>query len=198
MAPVLNSSSGPVIRLVPGLVAIEVAPAHHYFDKTPEGPTELGFSYAFLAAVGVAFVVLICVDVYAKHGPKPTPGERVWYKRKFDKAKGGYYVCKDTLNRLFVRKKQRLDLENAVATQRTFDSQKIIDRLAAKPAAEKAPTMVEGAEAEEKSAGPMAGIEVRVTPLDMPFLRDGAAVDTAVKDGTPKSDDAGGSGAAGL
>ncbi|KAK1254672.1 hypothetical protein MKX08_008667 [Trichoderma sp. CBMAI-0020] len=196
MAPVPDSSSGPVIRFVPGLVAIEVAPVHHYFDKTPEGPTELGFSYAFLAAVGVVFVVLICADVYIKHGPKPAPGERVWYKRKFDKAKGGFYVCKDTFNRLFVRNKQRLDLENAAATQRTFDSQKIIDRLAAKPAAEKAPTLVEDTEA-ENITGPMAGIEVKVTPLDMPFLRDDAATDTAAKNVTPKSDDAGSSGAAG-
>ncbi|KAM0478111.1 hypothetical protein ACHAPX_005299 [Trichoderma viride] len=193
MAPLLNSSSGSVIRLVPGLVAVEVAPVHHYFDKTPEGPTELGFSYAFLAAVGIVFVVLIVVDVYMNHGPKPTPGERVWYKRKFDKARGGYYVCKDTLNRLFVRRKKRLDLESAEATQRTFDSENIINRLAAKPATEKAPTMVDGAEA-EKMTGPMSGIEVKVTPLDMPFLRDGAA-DIAAKDGAPKRDDAGGSGA---
>ncbi|PON30917.1 hypothetical protein TGAM01_v200337 [Trichoderma gamsii] len=195
MAPVLNSSSGSVIRLVPGLVAVEVAPVHHYFDKTPEGPTELGFCYAFLAVVGIAFVVLIAADVYVKHGPKPIPGERVWYKRKFDKARGGYYVCKDTFNRLFVHRKKRLDLESAAAVQRTFDSQKIIDRLAARPATEKAPTMVENAEAEEKCTGPMSGIEVKVTPLDMSFLRDGAAADTAAKDGAPKSDNASGSGA---
>lgn len=197
MAPVLNSSSGSVIRLVPGLVAIEVAPAHHYLDKTPEGPTELGFSYCFLAVVCIAFIVLIAVDVYVKHGPKPVPGERVRYKRKFDKAKGGYFVCKDTFNRLFVRKK-KLDLESTATAQRTFDSQKIIDRLATKPATEKAPSMVDDAGAEEKSTGPMAGIEVRVTPLDMPFLRDGDAVDTVPKDGTFKSDDAGGGGAFGL
>lgn len=203
MAPVLNSSSASVIRLDPGLVAVEVAPVHHYSDKTPEGQTELGFSYAFLAAVGIAFVVLICVDVYVQYGPKPMPGDRVWYKRKFDNAKGGFYVCRDTFNRLFVRRKKRLDLESAAVTQRTFDSQNIIDRLAAKPATEKAPTMVEDAEAKEKSTGPMAGIEVKVTPLDIPFLRDSAAAeaaakDAAAKDGTPKSDEAGGSGAAWL
>ncbi|KAL7897106.1 hypothetical protein HDV63DRAFT_379932 [Trichoderma sp. SZMC 28014] len=200
MAPVLNSSSGSVIRLVPGLVAIEVTPAHHDLEKTPEGLTELGFCYCFLAVVCIAFVVLIAVDVYIKHGPKPVPGERVWYKRKYDKAKGGYYVCKDTFNRLFVRRNKSLGQENAATAPRTFDAQKtqkIIDRLAAKPATEKAPSMVDDAGVEEKSAGPMAGIEVKVTPLDMPFLRDGDAADTG-KDGTSKSDDAGGSGAFGF
>jgi hypothetical protein len=182
------------MRLVPGLVAIEVAPVHHYFDKTPEGPTELGFSYTFLGIIAMAFVVVIAMDVYIKHGPKPTPGKRLWYKRKFDKAKGGYYVCKDTFNRLFVRRKQRLDLESAATAQRTFDSQKIIDRLAAKPATEKAPSMVENAEAKDKSTVPMTGVEVEVTPLDMPFLRD---TDTVAQDGIFRSANAGGGGAAG-
>lgn len=194
MAPAINPAPSPVIRLVPGLVAVEVTPVHHYLDRSPEGLTELGFSYAFLAVVGIVFVVLILVDIYVKHGPKPTPGKRVWYKRKFDKAKGGYYVFKDTFNRLFVRRKKRLDVESAEAAPKTFDSEKIIDRLAAKPATDKAPTMV--GNTEEKITGPMAGIEVRVTPLDMPFLRDGAAADTAAKDGTPKSDNAGSDGAA--
>ncbi|KAL7927070.1 hypothetical protein ACQKWADRAFT_279443 [Trichoderma austrokoningii] len=191
-APAINASSGSVIRLVPGLVAIQVEPVHHYFDQTPEGPTELGFSYAFLGAVGIAFIVLILVDVWMKHGPKSAPGERSWFKVKFDKAKGRYFVCKDTFNRLFISDKRRLEEANKKAkAQKVFDSQKIIDRLAAKPATEKAPSMVE--ETEEKNVGPMAGIEVKVTPLDMPFLRDGAAADTfaetVAKDGTPKTDD---------
>lgn len=195
MAPVINAVSSPVIRLVPGLVAINVTPAHNYLEKSEEGLTELGFSYAFLAAIGIAFIVLIFTDVYIKHGPKPTPGKRAWYKRKFDKAKGGYYVCKDTFNKLFVKRKGGFDLERAGEAPKTFDSQKIIDRLAAKPATDKAPTMVENAEG--KNTGPMAGIEVKVTPLDMPFLMDDAVENTAAKDKAVKGDNAGGDGAAG-
>lgn len=198
MAPVIPPvpSPSPVIRLVPGLVAINVTPAHNYLEKSEEGPTELGFSYAFLAAIGLAFIALILADVYIKHGPKPTPGKRVWYKRKFDKAKGGYYVCKDTFNKLLVKRKRRLDHERAEAAPKIFDSQKAIEKLAAKPAGDRAATMVETAE--EKSTGPMAGIEVKVTPLDMPFLKDNAAAGTAPKDGALKSDNVGSDGAAGL
>lgn len=196
MAPVIYPIPALILGRVPSLVVTNATTAHSYLEKSEDGPTELGFSYAFLAAVGVAFIVLILVDVYIRYAPKPTLGKRVWYQRRFDKAKGGYYVCKDRFSKLLVKRKRRLDIENAGAVPRIFDSQKIIDRLAAQPASDRVATTVE--DAEGKSPGPMSGIEVKVTPLDMPFLRDDAAESSAAKDDTVKSGNAGADGAAGL
>ncbi|KAL6888053.1 hypothetical protein GGI43DRAFT_230925 [Trichoderma evansii] len=196
MAPAIYLVPSPVIRRVPDFVATNATATHNYLEKSEEGLTELGFSYAFLAAVGIAFIVLIVVDIYIKHGPKPTPGEPAWYQRKFDKAKGGYYVFKDGFNKLLVKRKRRLGLESAEAAPKIFDSQKIIDRLAAKPASDRPASMVE--DAEEKSPGPMSGIEVKVTPLDLPFLKDDAAENSAPKDNTAKGDNADSDRAAGL
>jgi hypothetical protein len=146
--------------------------------ETKEGKTELIFCWGFLAIVFIAFASLLAIDVYHKHGPERDANERSFIMKRFDKAHEKYYICKDNFNRLFIwRKKNVGDVEHAVA--RDFDSQTIIDRLAAKPASAEAATLTENTAG--KTGRLMERVAVTVTPLDMSFLEHNTVEDAAVE-----------------
>ncbi|KAM0262106.1 hypothetical protein ACHAQJ_001847 [Trichoderma viride] len=147
-------------------------------DKSKIGTTELIFCYGFLAIVFGAFISLLLIDVWRKHGPKRDPNERSFIMKRVDKAHEKYFICKDHFNRLFIGRKNVGNVDHAVA--RDFDSQAIIDRLAAKPASAETGTVAETTE--EKNNGPMEGVEITVTPLDLPFLVNTDVEDVNVKD----------------
>ncbi|KAL7796786.1 hypothetical protein V8C37DRAFT_400138 [Trichoderma ceciliae] len=154
-----------------------VRPLHE--GKQKEDKTDLIFAYAIIGAIFAAFFGIVLADLCRKHMPKRDPNHRSLVMKGVDKVHEKLVASShNSFARLFTKKKSRgSDIESAAA--KDLDSQAIIDRLAAKPAGTEA--ALSAASDEGKSVGPMASIEVTVTPLKLPFL-DRAKVENANAD----------------
>lgn len=138
-----------------------------------ESKTAVIMSYIFLAVVFLLFLALILADVYIKYMPEREPDYRNPVLRGIDWTyENVIYPVQD-----FFKKKPG-PAEPWVEKQ--FDSQAIIDRLAAKPAADVTVTETE-VPAEEVSAESLAAKSAAtVTETEVPAEEDSAKPAAAV------------------
>ncbi|RFU77002.1 hypothetical protein TARUN_5249 [Trichoderma arundinaceum] len=133
-------------------------------ERAPEDKTDLVFAGAIMGAILVIFVGIVLVDLCRKHAPRRDPNGGNFINRLYATSMADR---NNRFTRLFTKQKKRGgDVESAAAGE--DESLAAVDRLAT-DSSKTVPGLL--AKDEAKSVGPMANVDVTVTPLEMPFLQ---------------------------